>query len=92
MDNGLTKLAIKVKQLERQHDGLKKTKKELDERLLSDEKTGKKAAYTLTKEELTRVNEQLTSKHSELKIARYEAKNVNMLLEESKADLVRLIG
>ena len=33
-----------------------RSKKELDESLLSDEKTGKKAAYILTKEELTRVN------------------------------------
>ena len=38
------------------------------------------------------MKEELSAKTSELKIARYETKNVSMLIEESKADLVRLIG
>ena len=77
--------------LERQHNAIKKSKEELEERLQSDQRTGKRAAAILTTEELLRVKEELADKYSELKIARYEAKNVNMLVEESRADLVRLV-
>ena len=91
VDGGLSKLSLKVKMLERQHNAIKKSKEELEERLQSDQRTGKRAAAILTTEELLRVKEELADKYSELKIARYEAKNVNMLVEESRADLVRLV-
>ena len=83
-------MIAKIQELEREYHTLKSQKTEIEERLKENYRTGKKAASILTNEELFSIKEVLVMKFSHIKIAKYESKNVVMLLEETKTDLANL--
>ena len=89
-EQGSAKIVQKIQDLEKEYQTYKSQRAEIEERLKQNYRTGKKAASILTNEELFNVKELLVNKYAEIKIAKYESKNVTMLLEETKADLANL--
>ena len=89
-EQGSAKITKKIEELEKQYQTHKAQRAEIEERLKQNYRTGKKAASILTNEELFSIKEVLVNKYAEIKIAKYESKNVIMLLEETKADLANL--